>query len=110
MELRIQTYSFFMAFACWFLLAGCGSYQIEEEAETSEAVGPYEMDVTLSNPQLFTSLYPCAFICLTGTERWFGKKKCSLRRSGQYSLSLQEIMCWWLFPAFRLRIIFLQWR
>lgn len=58
MELRIQTHSFFMAFACWFLLAGCGSYQIEEEAETSEEVGPYEMDVTLSNPQLFTSLYP----------------------------------------------------
>lgn len=58
MELRIQTHSFFMVFACWLLLSGCGSYQIEEDAETSEAVGPYEMDVTLSNPQFFTSLYP----------------------------------------------------
>lgn len=43
--------------ACLFFLAGCGSYQVEESEET-ETSGPYGVDVTLSNAQLFTSLYP----------------------------------------------------
>lgn len=58
MELRIQTRLFFMALTCFFFLGGCGSYQVEEETDSSEESGPYGMDVTLSNSQLFTSLYP----------------------------------------------------
>ena len=57
MELRYQTQSFFVMLACLFFLAGCGSYQVEESEET-ETSGPYGVDVTLSNAQLFTSLYP----------------------------------------------------
>lgn len=59
MELRIQTYLFYViwAFLC-SLLIGCGSYQIEGETEAVEDSGPYGIDVTLSNSQLFTSLYP----------------------------------------------------
>ena len=57
MELRYQTQSFFAMLVCLFFLAGCGSYQVEESEETN-ASGPYGIDVTLSNAQLFTSLYP----------------------------------------------------
>ena len=57
MELRYQTQSFFVMLACLFFWAGCGSYQVEESEET-ETSGPYGVDVTLSNAQLFTSLYP----------------------------------------------------
>ena len=37
---------------------GCGSYQVEEEDEPTDTSGPYGIDVTLSNAQLFTPLYP----------------------------------------------------
>lgn len=58
MELRIQTYLFCVIWACLCFLSGCGSYQVEEETEAVEDSGPYGIDVTLSNSQLFTSLYP----------------------------------------------------
>mgnify|MGYP000466434030 FL=1 len=58
MELRYQTQSFFMMLACMFFFVGCGSYQVEEEDEPTDTSGPYGIDVTLSNAQLFTPLYP----------------------------------------------------
>lgn len=42
-------------------LFGCGTYQVDDDTETVESSGPYVMDVTLSNAQLFTSLYPLQF-------------------------------------------------
>ena len=58
MELRYQTQSFFMMLACMFFFVGCGSYQVEGEDEPTDTSGPYGIDVTLSNAQLFTPLYP----------------------------------------------------
>lgn len=40
------------------LFVGCGSYQVEGEDEPTDTSGPYGIDVTLSNAQLFTPLYP----------------------------------------------------
>ena len=74
MELRYQTQSFFVMLACLFFLAGCGSYQVEESEET-ETSGPYGVDVTLSNAQLFTSLYPLhlCFFDSQGAVSWNSK-------------------------------------
>lgn len=58
MELRYQTQSFFIMLACMFFFMGCGSYQVEGEDEMADTSGPYGVDVTLSNAQLFTPLYP----------------------------------------------------
>lgn len=58
MELRMQTHLFFALWTCVFLFSGCGTYPVEEESETVETVDSCEMDVTLSNASLFTSLYP----------------------------------------------------
>lgn len=61
MELRIQTHLFFALCTCVLFLLGCGTYQVDDDTETVESSGPYVMDVTLSNAQLFTSLYPLQF-------------------------------------------------
>ena len=58
MELRMQTHLLFVLWTCVFLFSGCGPYPVEEEPETVETVDSCEMDVTLSNASLFTSLYP----------------------------------------------------
>lgn len=72
MELRYQTQSFFMMLACMFFFVGCGSYQVEEEDEPTDTSGPYGIDVTLSNAQLFTPLYPLHlyFFDAQGTVAW----------------------------------------
>lgn len=74
MELRYQTQSFFVMLACLFFLAGCGSYQVEESEET-ETSGPYGVDVTLSNAQLFTSCIPYIFIFLILRELFLGRRR-----------------------------------
>lgn len=53
MELRIQTHLFFALCTCVLFLFGCGTYQVDDDTETVESSGPYVMDVTLSNAQLF---------------------------------------------------------
>ena len=72
MELRYQTQSFFMMLACMFFFVGCGSYQVEGEDEPTDTSGPYGIDVTLSNAQLFTPLYPLHlyFFDAQGTVTW----------------------------------------
>lgn len=72
MKLRYQTQSFFMMLACMFFFVGCGSYQVEEEDEPTDTSGPYGIDVTLSNAQLFTPLYPLHlyFFDAQGTVAW----------------------------------------
>jgi|GEM_PF-1235311 len=72
MELRNQTQSFFMMLACMFFFVGCGSYQVEGEDEPTDTSGPYGIDVTLSNAQLFTPLYPLHlyFFDTQGTVTW----------------------------------------
>lgn len=72
MELRYQTQSFFMMLACMFFFVGCGSYQVEGEDEPTDTSGPYGIDVTLSNAQLFTPLYPLHlyFFDAQGTVAW----------------------------------------
>ncbi len=58
MELRMQTHLLFVLWTCVFLFSRCGTYPVEEESEMVETVDSCEMDVTLSNASLFTSLYP----------------------------------------------------
>lgn len=58
MKLRYQIQSFFIMLACMSFFMGCGSYQVEGEGESADTSGPYGIDVTLSNAQLFTPLYP----------------------------------------------------
>jgi hypothetical protein len=72
MELRYQTQSFFIMLACMFFFVGCGSYQVEGEDEPTDTSGPYGIDVTLSNAQLFTPLYPLHlyFFDTQGTVTW----------------------------------------
>lgn len=72
MDLRIQTHSFFIMLVCMSLLMGCGSYQVEGENEMTDLSGPYGIDVTLSNAQLFTPLYPLHlyFFGSQGTVSW----------------------------------------
>lgn len=54
------------------LFVGCGSYQVEGEDEPTDTSGPYGIDVTLSNAQLFTPLYPLHlyFFDTQGTVTW----------------------------------------
>lgn len=72
MELRYQTQSFFIMLACMFFFVGCGSYQVEGEDEPTDTSGPYGIDVTLSNAQFFTPLYPLHlyFFDAQGTVAW----------------------------------------
>lgn len=72
MELRYQTQSFFMMLACMFFFVGCGSYQVEGEGESAGTSDLYGIDVTLSNAQLFTPLYPLHlyFFDAQGTVAW----------------------------------------
>lgn len=58
MKLRYQIQSFFIMLACMSFFMGCGSYQVEGEGESADTSGTYGIDVTLSNAQLFTPLYP----------------------------------------------------
>lgn len=58
MKLRYQIQSFFIMLACMSFFMGCGSYQVEGEGESAGTSDLYGIDVTLSNAQLFTPLYP----------------------------------------------------
>ena len=89
MELRYQTQSFFMMLACMFFFVGCGSYQVEGEDEPTDTSGPYGIDVTLSNAQLFTPLYPLHlyFFDAQGTVAWNEK---ALTQSEWPVLSMPE--------------------
>lgn len=72
MKLRYQTQSFFMMLACMSFFMGCGSYQVEGEGESAGTSDLYGIDVTLSNAQLFTPLYPLHlyFFDAQGTVAW----------------------------------------
>lgn len=72
MELRYQIQSFFIMLACMSFFMGCGSYQVEGEGESAGTSDLYGIDVTLSNAQLFTPLYPLHlyFFDAQGTVAW----------------------------------------
>lgn len=72
MKLRYQIQSFFMMLACMSFFMGCGSYQVEGEGESAGTSDLYGIDVTLSNAQLFTPLYPLHlyFFDAQGTVAW----------------------------------------
>lgn len=72
MKLRYQIQSFFIMLACMSFFMGCGSYQVEGEGESAGTSDPYGIDVTLSNAQLFTPLYPLHlyFFDAQGTVAW----------------------------------------
>ena len=72
MKLRYQIQSFFIMLACMSFFMGCGSYQVEGEGESAGTSDLYGIDVTLSNAQLFTPLYPLHlyFFDAQGTVAW----------------------------------------
>lgn len=72
MKLRYQIQSFFIMLACMSFFMGCGSYQVEGEGESAGTSDSYGIDVTLSNAQLFTPLYPLHlyFFDAQGTVAW----------------------------------------
>lgn len=72
MKLRYQIQSFFIMLVCMSFFMGCGSYQVEGEGESAGTSDLYGIDVTLSNAQLFTPLYPLHlyFFDAQGTVAW----------------------------------------
>lgn len=72
MKLRYQIQSFFIMLACMSFFMGCGSYQVEGEGESAGTSDLYGIDVTLSNAQLFTPLYPLHLYSFDaqGTVAW----------------------------------------